>query len=166
MPNNKWVVKGAYDTVGLRYSVANVIGKCSQGSHCKPIDEINSVVELLYFTEYLLQKHSNLYGGSTKHVLIQNQMISQFMLYHDKYIDTNCFIEKELINVKDSRIFFLQSGKDYEGYNAISARQYKGNLWVHSKIIQLEDGTMITKKYNLMYGSYYFMSHNYIQSSM
>lgn len=103
-----WVVKGSYEEQANRTSFSTFIQICSEGPNCKNQTETKQFLKMFYFTEYLVQRKSNIVNRKMDPIILVNTFQQQFMLDNEYYIDNNNFIEIETVTLKTSRFFFLE----------------------------------------------------------
>lgn len=88
------------------------------------------------------------------------------MLDSKLYLDNNNFIEIEKVNIKESRIFFLEGGHEGQAFQIQRGPSWKSDFLHLSFKVRLPNGTFVSQKYHQIFGSYYFLSENMIETSL
>lgn len=74
IPKEFWIVKGNYESNDERISFSSNVIICDKNlsSNCKNESEINKLLKAIYFTEYLVQRKSNIVNRKMKPIIYVN----------------------------------------------------------------------------------------------
>ena len=156
-----WRIKNGYTNYDERisFNIAVVVCNNDTDSNCATKDDIDFLLDKLYFTFYVVEDNVSFSEVGQKPFYTVDKFHSQFVLSRTTYRDNNNFINVNKASSSDARYSITSDSNDYFFLNTELGPAWTSSSWVKPENTTDDKGvTWSTQADEIIFGAYFFLA--------